>query len=83
MKKASSVLIWTLFILMAFRQVGTLIASCFGYSFELISMPAYTVAIAVLSVCTFAFDIAAKDKEKEAEGDETFSEEGSKISASR
>lgn len=66
MKKASSVLIWTLFILLAFRPVGILIASCFGYSFELISMPAYTVAIAVLSVCTFAFDIAAKDKEKVA-----------------
>ncbi len=66
MKKVSSVLIWTLFILMAFRPAGILIASCFGYSFELISIPAYTVAIAVLSVCTFAFDIAAGDKEKAA-----------------
>lgn len=51
MKKSVIGLIWLLFVLTILFPVGTLIAACFGYVFKLISVTAYAVVIAVLSVC--------------------------------
>ncbi len=64
MKKASSVMIWTLFILMAFHPTGILAALCFGYGFKLMSVPVYAAAIAALSLCALVFDIISGNKAK-------------------
>ncbi len=47
MKKA---FIWLLFVLTILFPAGTVIAACFGYTFKLISVSAFAVAIAALSV---------------------------------
>lgn len=54
MKKVTFVLIWLLFVLTILYPAGTLIAACFGYNFELISILAFSGIIAFLSVCTVA-----------------------------
>lgn len=51
MKKSVIGLIWLLSVLTILFPVGTLITACFGYVFKLISVTAYAVVIAVLSVC--------------------------------
>ena len=52
MKKASFILTWLLFVLTMLYPAGTLIADCFGYTFKLISVSAFAVAIAALSICS-------------------------------
>ena len=44
-------LLWLLFVLTLLFPMGTAISACFGYTFKLISVPAFAVAVAVLSVC--------------------------------
>lgn len=56
MKKVASILTWLLFILTILYPAGTLITVCFGYGFELISISAFAIALAVLSVCIIVFD---------------------------
>lgn len=51
MKKINSILIYLLFALTIILPVGTLATVCFGYRFELASITAFAVVIAVLSVC--------------------------------
>lgn len=62
MKKAISVLICLMFVLTTLYPVGTLIAACVGYSFELISISAFSVAIAVLFLCVVILDLVFKNK---------------------
>lgn len=50
MKKAISGFLWLLFVLTILYPAGSLIAACFGYTFELISVSAFAIAIAVLSI---------------------------------
>lgn len=62
MKKAISVLTFLLFVLTAIYPAGTLTAAFIGYSFELISVSAFAVAIAVLSLCVVILDVVFKNK---------------------
>ena len=39
---------------------GVIITACFGYSFELISVSAFALAIAILSVCIVVLDLVCK-----------------------
>lgn len=57
MKKASSMLIYSLFALTVLYPAGFLITACFGYSFELISISAFAAVIAFLSACTVVLDL--------------------------
>ena len=51
MKKAISILMCLLFVLTILYPAGVIITACFGYSFQLISVSAFAIAIAALSVC--------------------------------
>lgn len=57
MKKVTFGLIWLLFVLTILYPAGTLIAACFGYDFELISILAFSGIIALLSACTVILDL--------------------------
>ena len=61
MKKAISILLCFLFALTILYPAGVLTTACFGYSFELISVSAFAVAIAVLSVCIVVLDLVFKN----------------------
>ena len=61
MKKAISVLICLLFLLTMLYPVGSLTASLFGYDFELISVLAFAIAIALLSLCIVVLDLVSKN----------------------
>lgn len=51
MKKSIPILICLLFALTILYPVGVMLTACLGYRFELISVSAFAIAIAVLSVC--------------------------------
>lgn len=61
MKKAISVLICLLFVLTILYPAGTLIAAGFGYSFALIHVSAFAIAIAVLSTCSLILGLVIKN----------------------
>ena len=61
MKKATQILIYLLFALTALYPAGVIITACFGYIFELISVSAFAIAIAVLSVCIASLDLICKN----------------------
>lgn len=61
MKKVTFGLIWLLFVLTILYPAGTLIAACFGYDFELISILAFSGIIALLSACTVILDLFFKN----------------------
>lgn len=61
MRKATSVLLYGLFVLTVLYPVGAVISSHFGYTFVLFSPPAFAVATAVLSLGTVVLDIAVKN----------------------
>ena len=61
MKKAISILMCLLFVLTILYPAGIIITACFGYSFELISVSAFAIAIAALSVCTVVLDLICKN----------------------
>ena len=50
-----------LFVLTILYPAGIIITACFGYSFELISVSAFAIAIAALSVCTVVLDLICKN----------------------
>lgn len=56
MKKSASVLICLLFLLTILYPAGVLITACFGYEFKLISISAYAIATAGLSVWVVVHD---------------------------
>lgn len=60
MKKAISILMCLLFVLTILYPAGVVITACFGYSFELISVSTFAIAIAVLYVCIVILDLVFK-----------------------
>jgi hypothetical protein len=62
MKKAISILMCLLFALTILYPAGVIITACFGYSFELISVSAFAIAIAVLSVFIVVLDLICKNR---------------------
>lgn len=62
MKKAISILMFLLFVLTILYPAGVIITACLGYSFELISVSAFAIAIAVLSVCIVILDLVFKNQ---------------------
>lgn len=61
MKKAISILMFLLFVLTILYPVGVTITACLGYSFELISVSAFAIATAALSVCIVVLDLICKN----------------------
>lgn len=61
MKKTMKISSILLFVLTVLYPVGGLICACFGYTFELISLPIYSLVIAILSVCVVVLALAFKD----------------------
>lgn len=61
MKKATFVLIWLLFALTMLYPAGALIAVCFGYTFELTSILAFSGIIAFLSIGIVILDLVFKN----------------------
>lgn len=62
MKKAISILMCVLLSLTILYPAGIVITACFGYSFELISISAFAIAIAALSVCIVVLDLICKNR---------------------
>lgn len=62
MKRIFAVLCWILAALIALPLLAALVSSCFGYTFEITSIPAYIMVTAFLSVCMVGFSIAAEEK---------------------
>lgn len=62
MKKVITFLLCLLFALTLLFPVGALVSACFGYTFELTSVFAVSIAIAVISVFTVIFSIISKEK---------------------
>lgn len=57
MKKTIFVLLWVLFGLTTLYPAGVIITACFGYDFELFSISAFAVALAMLSLCILILDL--------------------------
>ena len=62
MRKAMTFLLCLLFTMTILFPVGALVSACFGYTFELTSVLALSVIIAVISVFTVIFAVISKDK---------------------
>ena len=60
MKKAVSILMCLLFVLTILYPAGVITTACIGYNFELISVSAFAVALAALSVCVIVLDLICK-----------------------
>ncbi len=60
MKKAISVLMYLLFGLIIFYPLSALLTACFSYYIELVSVSAFAIATAVLSICVVVLDIVFK-----------------------
>lgn len=56
MKKISPILTWSLFILTMLYPVGVLVTASFGYVFELVSISAFAIVIAGISVSIVILD---------------------------
>lgn len=61
MKKAISILMCLLFGLTILYPAGVIITACIGYNFELISVSAFAIALAALSVCVIVLDLICKN----------------------
>ena len=61
MKKAISVLMCLLFALTVLYPAGVIITGFIGYRFELISVPAFSVALTALFLCTIFLDLICKN----------------------
>lgn len=61
MKKAVSILMCLLFVLTILYPAGVITTACIGYNFELISISAFAVALAALSVCVIVLDLLCKN----------------------
>lgn len=61
MKKAVSILMCLLFVLTILYPAGVITTACIGYSFELISVSAFAIALAALSVCVIVLDLICKN----------------------
>ena len=61
MKKAVSILMCLLFVLTILYPAGVITTDCIGYNFELISVSAFAIALAELSVCVIVLDLLCKN----------------------
>ena len=61
MKKAISILMCLLFALTILYPAGVIITACLGYNFELISISAFAIVLAALSVCIIVLDLICKN----------------------
>lgn len=61
MKRTISILIRILVVLVMLLPLGKILSSCFGYTFDVISVPALAIVIAILSVCVVVLDIIHKN----------------------
>ena len=61
MRKAATILIYSLFGLTVFCPSGKLLTTCFGYTFRLAYVPAFACALAVLSLLTILLDMDEKE----------------------
>lgn len=61
MKKVISILMCLLFGLTIMYPAVVIIIACIGYNFELISVSAFAVALAALSVCVIVLDLICKN----------------------
>ena len=61
MKKAIIILGCLLFALIVLYPAGVLISACFGYTFELISVPAFAIITAAVSACMVVFLLLSKE----------------------
>lgn len=61
MKKAISILMYLLFVLTILYPAGVIITACLGYSFVLISVSAFAIVLAALSVCIIVLDHICKN----------------------
>ena len=61
MKKAISILMCLLFVLTILYPAGVITTACIGYYFELISVSAFAIALAALSVCVIVLDLICKN----------------------
>lgn len=62
MRKAMTFLLCLLFTMTILFPVSALVSACFGYTFELTSVLAFSVIIAVISVFTVIFAVISKNK---------------------
>lgn len=60
MKKTISILICLLFALTILYPAGVIMTACFGYTFKLLSILAFAIVIAILSVCIVVLDQLCK-----------------------
>lgn len=60
MKKVLSVLMGVLLVLTMLYPAGAALTAGFGYTFELVSVFAFAVALVALSVCTVVLDLVCK-----------------------
>lgn len=61
MKKVSAILVCLLLVLTVLYPAGVIITGFLGCSFELISVSAFAIAIAVLSVCAIVLDLICRN----------------------
>lgn len=61
MKKAISILMCLLLVLIILYPAGVIITACFGYIFELISVSVFAVMLAALSVCIMVLDLVCQN----------------------
>ena len=64
MKQATIVLSYLLFALIILFPVGAFVSGFFGYTFKLISVSAFSIIIAILSVCSVVLSLITKDADK-------------------
>lgn len=64
MNKATLILCFLLFALIALFPAGVFISACFGCTFELISISAFSIIIAILSICIVVFSPVSKETTK-------------------
>ncbi len=61
MKKAMPILSCLLFVLIILYPAGVITTACIGYTFKLISVSAFAIVLAALSVCLIVLDLICKN----------------------
>ena len=62
MKKVIYALLCLLFVLTIFFPSGALVSACFGYTFEIVNVFAFSLITAITSVFTVIFSVISKEK---------------------
>lgn len=61
MKRTISILSRILVALVMLLPLGKILSSCFGYTFDVMSVPALAIGIAIVSICVVVLDIIHKN----------------------